>query len=94
MQYEHGVNSSHWMDAQYVLPLIVYKWNIPKLVLYGTVRNDDGEHYFVTTTFSYSGERNRVLCNKYVGLIEPEPYDLCIVHVRQINHVMYLRLTV
>jgi hypothetical protein len=64
VDYSVSIGSSHWMDSGYLLPVIVYMYIIPHLVVYDNSRTHtkhiDGSRCFHTTMYCYDDSQCRV----------------------------------
>ena len=73
MDYSLPVKKAHWMDSAYLFPVIAYKYQIRKLVLYdnsGTNTNSvDGGHCFTTYLYSYDKSKCQVSTTTISGLV-------------------------
>ena len=94
VDYSVSVGSSHWMDSGYLLPVIVYMYKIPHLVVYdnsGThTKHIDGSRCFHTTMYCYDNSQCRVSTKTRSGLEHNivASGNACIVFFREQSHYM------
>ena len=94
VDYSVSIGSSHWMDSAYVLPVIVYMYKIPQLVVYnnsGThTKHIDGSRCFNTTMYCYDDSQCRVSTKTRSGLERDivASGSACIVHFCEKSHYM------
>ena len=73
VDYSSPVSKAHWMHSAYLFPVIAYKYQIRKLVLYdnsGTDTNSvDGGRCFTTYLYCYDKSKCQVSTNTIPGLV-------------------------
>ena len=63
VNYEDYVGDQHWMDATFVVPIIVYKYQLDRCVVYTM-----GGGNFMTSTFRYESVSDCVFVQEDIGL--------------------------
>jgi hypothetical protein len=73
LDYSTPVSKAHWMDSAYLCPVIAYKYQISKLVLYdnsGTDTNSvDGGRCFTTYLYCYDKSKCQVSTTTIPGFV-------------------------
>ena len=94
VDYSVSIGSSHWMEYAYVLPVIVYMYKIPQLVVYDNsgmhTKHIDGSRCFNTTMYCYDDSQCRVSTKTRSGLEHDivASGNACIVYFREKSHYM------
>ena len=73
MDYSLPVKKAHWMDSAYLLPVIAYKYQIRKLVLYDNSGTDttsvDRGCCFITCVYCYDKSKCQVSTTTIPGFV-------------------------
>ena len=80
----------YWMDATYLLPIIIHMYKIARLALYDNRKRSDGTRYFTTYVYSYDTVSDCVSRDIRDGLIHDVHVNgsACIVFFDDRSHYM------
>ena len=98
VDYSTSVGRAHWMDSTYLLPIIVYKYKMRKVVLYDNSGTDtesiDGGRCFTTCVYCYNESKSSVSTDTKPGLVHDiggASGNACIVFFREQQHFMLFK---
>ena len=86
--YANMVSNEHWMDPNYICPILVHKFKV-KIYLYDAHDNGNSGHDMRTTIFSVSGE-GKVQRDHFNDLVTPILTQTTLVILLYKNHFYYV----
>ncbi len=92
--YSKYVQQMHWMDGTYLLPVIVYMYKIPMLVLFDN-RPCSGKRVFHTYIYTYNETIPSVNLEVHDGIMEHicPTGAACLVFIYDQSHYMFFKFS-